>query len=308
MGSPLTDKAFVRLLDDRLEKCFTGGYDGLAPIKDNMFKVVTGKKAWLEYYEVNDVPDPVAFAGKRTYQDVHPGFHTKIEPKEYAGGIIIQRRLIDTDRCDIAEDRAQGLGIAMKRLQNKHAHQPFIYLDATAFDFMIAEEGVALCSNSHTTKTNASTTTGFDNLSTLALNASNLEAVRVQATQFKTGIGERFQGNFDTIVFPTSLAEEVYEIVESKGKVDTMLNNANFQESLRWKVMELPLLDDYDTHNWAIIDSSRMKSKGLIWYDSIAPEFGNTSDFDTEMRKYGSYGVWGWGWVGWRWICGSVVS
>ena len=308
MASPLTDKAFVRLLDDRLEKCFTGGYEEIADVRGSFFDVVTGKKAWLEYTEVSDVGDPEEFAGLRSYQDVYPGYWYKIEPKEYAGGIMIQRRLIDTDRYDVIEERANGLGVAMKRLQNKHAHHPFIYMDSTAHDFMITEEGVALCSNSHTTKSSASTSTGFDNLVTLPFNPTNLEAARIQALQFKTPTGELYEGEFDGIVHPLNLSQEVWEVQKSEGKVGEMLNDANFQRSLAWKNYELKLWDAYDTNNWAIIDTMRMKKRGLVWYDSIKPEFGSTTDFDTMIRKYGSYGVWGWGWIDWRWICGAVVS
>lgn len=307
MASPLTDKAFLRLLDDRLEKCFTGGFDEIADVRGNFFNVVTGKKAWLEYWEVSDVPDPEQFEGIINYQDIYPGYHYKIEPKEFAGGIMIQRRLIDTDRYDVIEERADGLGRAMKRLQNKHAHHPFIYMSSTAHDFLTAEEGVALCSNSHTTKSNASTTTGFDNLSTLPFNPTNLEAVRVQANQFKTPIGELFEADFDAIVHPLNLSQDVWEVMNSQGKVGEMTNDANFQRD-KWSAYELKLWDQYDTNNWAIVDKGRMKRRGLVWYDSIKPEFSSTTDFDTMIRKYASYGVWGWGWVDWRWICGSVVS
>ena len=307
MANPLTDKQFHRLLDNRLEKVFYDVYNGLPSIRDNFFKVVKDTKAWSEYYSLGDIPDPEEFHGMTNYQGMSPGYWTKITPKEYAGGITIQRRMIDTDQYDVMEGRTKRLGEAAKRKMNKIAHEVFWYHDSTAWTFMTNEEGVALCSNSHTTKSGTSTASGFDNLSTLPFDAVNLEAVRIQMKQFRNDISERIDTNPDTIVYPTSLAEQVWEVVNSKGKVDEMTNNANFQGSLGWKAIELPYLDDDDTNDWFVVDSSKMKDF-LIWVDSVPLEFANTGDFDTMMRKYRSYFVSGWGWLDWRWICGCSVS
>ena len=244
MGNPLTDRQFVRLLDARLKKVYTDQYQGLPLIIDQFFNRVADKSAWLEYYSVGSVPDPELFNGTIQYQGVAPGYHTKITPLEYAGGIIIERRLLDTDKYNVIEGRTKGLATAANRKMNKIAHEPFIYHDSSAFTFMDSEEGVALCSNSHTTKASGvSTATGFDNLSTLAFDAVNLEALRIQSLGLRDDIGERITTNFDTIVHGSNLAEAVWEVIKSEGKVDEMTNNANFQRG-RWKSIELPLLDD----------------------------------------------------------------
>jgi len=307
MGNPLTSNQFVRLLDDRLDKVFWDRYNGLPLVKDKLYTTKSDSKAWLEYMSMGNVPDPVEFNGTVTFQSVAPGFTTKIEPKEYAGGITIERRLLDTERYDVVENRAKGLGTAANRKMNKIAHEPFIYHDSSAFTFMESEEGVALCSNSHLTKADGvSTATGFDNLSTLALDAVNLEALRIQSRGLKDDIGERIDTNFDTIIHGTNLSETVWEIQKSEGKIDEMTNNANFQRG-RWKSIELPLLDDYDTNDWFIVDEMAMK-EALIWHMGVDLEFHNTTDFDTFMRKYISYFVCGWGFTDWRFIVGSSVS
>ena len=199
----------------------------------------------------------------------------------------------------------------MDRLRNDHAVEPFAYCDSTAFSFMTREEGVAIASNSHTTKAvGVSTSSGFDNLATLPFDAVNLEALRLQSKGIRNDIGKQMPGNnFDTIVHGPSLAEDVWEVINSQGKLDTGNNNENFQKSLRWKSIEVQELDDYESNcnNWGIVDSRAMKNF-LIWYDLIKPEFKNTEDFDTLMRKYRSYGAWGWGATDWRWIVWSVVA
>jgi hypothetical protein len=307
MGNPLTDKQFTRLLDDRLTKVYTNRFKELPLIKDKFYGIVKSKKAWEEYFSVSGIPDPEAFQGIIQYQGVYPGYHTKIEPKEYAGGITVQRRLIDTDRYDVIEKMSKGLAEAANRKMNKIAHEPFLYFDSSAFTFVTSEEGVALCSNSHTTKVpDISTSSGFDNLATLAFDATNLEALRIQSKGFKSDIGERIQTNFDTIVHGTNLAADVWEVLNSQGKTGDNLNNDNFQRG-RWKSIELPLLDDTDTNDWFIVDSSAMKD-ALLWIEAVPIEFNSTTDFDTMMRKYADYFVCGWGFTDWRWIIGSSVS
>jgi hypothetical protein len=307
MSNPLTDKQFVRLLDDRLTKVYKDRYKGLPLIVDKFFDRKRSKKAWEEYFSVGSVPDPELFNGIIQYQGVAPGYHTKITPLEYAGGITIQRRLIDTDRYDVIEGMSKGLATAANRKMNKIAHQVFQNFDSTAFDFMTSEEGVALCSNSHTTKApDVPTASGFDNLATLAFDAANLETIRLQSKGFRDDIGERIETNFDTIIHPTSLSADVWEVLNSPGKTGDNLNNRNFQQG-KWKSIELPMLDDTDTNDWFIVDSSAMKD-ALIWLDSVPLEFNSTTDFDTQMRKYADYFVVGWGFTDWRWVIGSSVS
>lgn len=308
MANPLTDKQFTRLLDDRLTKVFTKRYDELPMIIDKMFNRMKSSKAWEEFMSVSGVSDPQSFQGIIQYQSAYPGYTCKITPQEFAGGIAIQRRLIDTDRYDVIEGLAKGLGEAANRKMNKIAHEPFIYFDSAAFNYLYSEEGVALCSNSHTTKVpDVSTSSGFDNLSTLPFDADNLEALRIQSKGFKSDIGERISTNFDTIIHPTNLAADVYEVIKSTAKIGQDNPGVkNFQEGA-WKSIELPLLDDYDTSDYFIVDSAKMKEM-LIWIDAVKTEFNSTTDFDTLVRKYSSYFVVGHGFTDWRWIIGSSVA
>lgn len=305
--NPLLSRQFVRLLDNRLKKVYVDKFKGLPLIIDKLFSTITDEQAWVEYFGVGSIADPEAFNGTTIYQGISPGYHTKIEPTEYAGGFIVERKLLDDDQYRVIEGRTKGLATAANRKMNKIAHEPFRYADSAAFTFMTSEEGVALCSDSHLTKApDVSTTTGFDNYATLPFDAVNLEALRLQGLGLRDDIGERIETNFDTIVHPSNLSADVWEVLNSQGKVDTDYNNENFQKG-RWKSIELPYLDDWDTNNWFIIDSSMMKEY-LIWFNRIPVEFDSTTDFDTKMRKYADYFRVGWGFTDWRWIIGSFVA
>ena len=133
-----------------------------------------------------------------------------------------------------------------------------------------------------------------------------MEALRVVSLGFKSDIGERITTNFDTIIHGSNLSEAVWNVTHASGRPDDMSNDMNIHKG-RWKTIELPLLDDYDTNDWFIVDSSKMK-EALHWQDGVSLEFNSTTDFDTFMRKYSDYFVVGWGWDDWRWILGSSVS
>jgi hypothetical protein len=303
--SPFTSSQAVKLLDKNISKFYWDRYKGMDLIIDKLYDRIKSKKAWEEFQSVGSLPDPQLFNGVIQMQNFSMGYHTKIVPLEYAGGFILERRLIDTDQSGIVKKLPQQLAIAANRKMNKIAHEPFIYPDSAAFTFMTSEEGVALCSNSHTTKTaDVSTSSGFDNLATYGFDATNLEALRIQGLGFRDDIGERIQTNFDTIIHGSSLAADVWEVLNSTGKTGDNLNNANFQKG-RWKSIELPMLDDYSSTGWGIVDSNAMKD-ALIWVDAVPLEFNTPPlDYDHMMRKYQDYFVCAYGFVDWRWILWS---
>lgn len=305
MASILTSSNAVKLLDKNVTKFYWDRYNGLPIIIDKIYDRMKSKKAWEEFQAMGSLPDPQLFNGVIQIQNFSMGYHTKVVPLEYGGGFALERRLIDTDQSGLIKKLPQQLATAANRKMNKIAHEPFIYPDSASFTFMTSEEGVALCSNSHTTKTaGISTSTGFDNLATYAFDAANLEALRIQTLGFKDDIGERITTNFDTIIHGPSLAADVWEVLNSSGKTGDNLNNANFQKG-KWKTIELPMLDDYSTTGWGIVDSQAMKDC-LMWIDAVPLEF-NTPPLDYEhmIRKYYDYFVCAWAFTDWRFIAWS---
>lgn len=251
MASPLADRSFVRLLDDRLSEVFYTEQG--ADLDENirtLFNVQDSDKAWEELFGIGDVPDFTEMLGTINYSAVYPGYHTKIEHKEFANGIQITRKLIDDDRHDAIEGRAERLGESARRTKEKYGCRAFAYAFSTAFDFMTAEEGVAMCSDSHTTRAaGVATTTGFDNYSTNSFSPASVEATRVLGNKFKSDIGERMDMNFDTLIVPDELYEDAWELISSAGKVDTNNNNRNFHMG-RYNLLVYRRLSDYDTNNW----------------------------------------------------------
>lgn len=306
MGSPIISENFIRLLDTRFKEVSEKAWDELPSQKGELYRDVPSDSAWEEFFSVGAVADIPAFNGKLDYLTQNPGYLTRIEPKEYAGGLAFERKFLDDKKYSVMSDQIESLTLAAQRTKAKMEVDPFAYAFSSAFNFMYSEEGVSLCSDSHTTKSGASTASGFDNAGTSAMSKTSVAATRLAMLRFRNDIGERIVTNPDTIVCGESLADTAYEIVGSEKNPENANNTKNMEYG-RYKVLVLKRLDDYDTNNWFMVDSRQMK-KHLLWIDRIAKETKMTVDFDTFMLKWSIYFRCGNGFKDWRWIYGHAVS
>jgi len=307
MSSPLTSEQFVRLLDDRLYKVAEKTYMDLPRMRDKIFTIVNEKRAFLEMFGVSDVPDISEFNGKLSTVSVSPGFYNKLETKQYASQIIAERRLIENKRYPVLDRRAAGLMESANRVQEKLAVGVFNNAFSSAFDFMTREENVALCSDSHTNKTGASTTTGFDNAGTTALSKTAIAATRLLMRKFKSDIGERIDvGDELALIVPDALYDTAMEITGTIKGYDAANETKNMDYG-RYKVIPWLRLDDNDANNWFMVDMKRMK-KNLIFWEHTKPEYKNTIDWDTYALKQAVYMDCGAGFDDWRWVYGHNVS
>ena len=307
MPSPLTSQQFVRLLDERLKSVGEAVYNDLPSMIPTLFNVISDDSAWMEFFEIGAVPDIPEFNGKLSYLNVAPGFHTKIEHKEYAGGLMHERKLIDDKKYAVMENRSAGLMEAAQRKREKLGVRAWAYAFSSAFDFMTREENVALCSSSHTTKSGASTSSGFDNAGSTALSKTAVAATRILMRQFRNDIGERIDmsDNFALIV-PDNLADTAEEINMTRAGYDTAASTVNTQYQ-RYQVIPYLRLDDYDSNNWFMTNMDLQK-KQMMFADRVKPEMTNTVDFETYALKTAVYFRCSYGFIDWRFVYGHQVS
>jgi hypothetical protein len=295
------------LLDEQLREVAEAKYKDLPSMIPMLFRVIDSDSAWEEFYQVGSTPDIPEFNGKLSYLGIAPGYHTRIAHKEYAAGIQSERKLIDDKKYAVLDSRAEGLMEAAQRTREKQAARVFNYAFSNAFDYMVSEENVALCSNSHKTKSGTSTTSGFDNIATTALSKSQVSTVRLAMRLFRNDISERIDVGDDLcLIVPDALADTAYEIVGTPKGLYTTEHTKNMSYQ-RYEVIPYLRLDDFDTNNWFMCWKSQMK-KDLIWMNRINPELKNTVDYETYMIKHAIYFRNSWGWIDWRFIYGSQVS
>lgn len=307
--SIITSSAFARLMVNDLREVLNEEekYGELQSMIPTFYREIPSDAAWEEFFETGSVPDIPESTGKVTYLSVYPGYHTKIEPKEFLGGLQFQRKFIDDKKYNIMSDNTLDLMRSAMRVKEKYGARTFQNAFSSAFDFQVSEEGVSLCSSSHTTKSGVSTSSGFDNSGTLALNKTNVASTRIAMGQFRSSIGERIDvGNNLALVVPDNLADSAAEIVNTVSGLDTAEGNANPQYK-RYDIIVYPRLDDTDTNNWFMVDKDLMK-QDLLWINRIMPEKEVMIDFETKGIKASVYFRIACGFRGWRWILGHNAA
>jgi hypothetical protein len=297
---------FADLLDSRFAKIYQTEYD--EGLSESMIDMLYGKKTGKGNYEMMsgigalaDVPD---FDGTLAYDSPSQLYDVTVNFPEKARGIKVERMLYDDDLFGIMDQRPKSLADSIVRTREKAGAEVFnnIFTDTTP-GTRTGGDGVAICSASHPYSPDDATTQS--NAGSTALSATSIEATRrIGLTSIYSDRGELLDINYDLILAPINLEETAWEIINSKGKVETANNNRNFHYG-RYQLAIWRRLTD--SNNWFFIDSRLMKQFNL-WYDRVKPEFEMDRDFDTKVAKWSVYWRHGICPVGWQWIYGHNVS
>ncbi len=305
MAVPHTSGQFGDLLDPRFQKIFHEQYNQLPDMLGELFTMPPDNgRDTMRWSSVGAYSDWGEFTGTVGYQDASQGYDTIATHVEFASGVQVERKLYDDDQYNIMDQRPAGLATAANRTRQKHGARMLNNAFSVDTYFYVNSEGVALCSNSHTTTSGASTASGFDNLATTALSGTSLAAARIQMVQFRDDAANRISLMPDEIWIPPDLYETAYEIVASMGKVDTANNNRNVHEG-RYTIKEWNYLND--TNNWFLTDSA-MRKMSCFWVDRVPVEFAFAEDLDTIVAKWRGYMRYSNAHTDWRWVLGSQVS
>jgi phage major head subunit gpT-like protein len=306
MSNPATSGQFADLLDPRFQKIFDDKYKQLPDMLPEIYSFpATNGRDNMTWSEVGAFADFSQFSGSISYDSPVQGFDTTSTPLEFVNGFKVERKLFDDDQYHIMDGRPSGLSTAAHRTRQKHGARIFNNAFSVDSYFSNQSEGVALCSNSHTTNAGGvDTSSGFDNLASSSLTATAVAANRIQMRGFRDDRGGRMSVMPDTIIHPPELYEVAYEIVSSMGKVDTANNNKNVHEGA-YKLIDWEYLTD--TNNWFMMDSSA-QSEMLMWIDRTPLEFAYQEEFDTLVAKWRAYMRYSNAWVDWRFILGNQVS
>jgi phage major head subunit gpT-like protein len=305
MPTPMTSNSFGDLLDPRFQKIFHDTYDQIPDKIGEVYTMVPNNgRNNMTFSEVGTLSDWDEFTGTVAYSAINQGYDVTMTPVEFSKGTQVQRKLYDDDQYHIMDQKPKSMAQSAARTRQKHAARIFNNAFSVDSYFYSHSEGVALCSNSHTTTSGASTASGFDNLTTASLTATAVFAARLAMINFRGDQGEKIDVMPDELWVPPDLAEQAFEITKSQGKTDTANNNRNFHEG-RYTVHEWVHMND--TNNWFMCDA-RMRKEFLFWWDRIPIEYAMIEDFDSLVAKWRGYGRWAMTYVNWRFIHGSQVT
>jgi hypothetical protein len=310
MPTPMDSSQFARLLDKRMREVSessSSAWEGKFGVIDKIYSKLSSESAFEEFFQIGDLPDIPAFNGQLTFLSIAPGYYRKIEPKEYAGGVQFERKLLDDKKYPVLDGRAAKLGTSYQRTKQKSASNLIINAASASFDFMYSEEGVALASTAHTTKSGTSTTTGFSNLGSSAMDKTSVAATKLLMRRFKNDISERI-GDItpDGLMFPDALGDTAFEIVKTPKSLDTAEGNVNPSYG-QYQLIPIMIWDDTDTNNWAMVDTAKMK-ENCAWVDRIGPDFKTWMDNMTYLTMESVYGRFAYGFKDWRWVYFHAVT
>ncbi len=305
MPVPHVSQAFGDLLDPRFQKIFHDEYQALPDMIGKLFTMVsTNGRNNMTWSNVGTLPDFTEFTGTVGYSSQNLGYNTTGTPVEFSNGIQVERKLYDDDQYHIMDQKPRALAQSAFRTRQKHAAR--VLNNAFSIDnyFYVNSEGVALCSDSHTTTSGASVATGFDNKVTSAMSAVAVAAARIQMVQMRGDQAERISISPDELWGPPDLYEVAFEIISSMGKVDTANNNRNVHQGVytfyEWNYLT-------STKNWFLCDGA-MRKQYVFWSDRIPLEYAMAEDLDTLIAKWRAYMRYFNAVTDWRWITGASVT
>ncbi len=285
--------------------------------RTSIFPVETSTRAYEDYQGVGELGSDgwsqFEKTGRVSYDGFEAGWKTRLEHREFAKGVTIQRKLLEDALYPAAgipnsvNSRVEKLADSAAVHRERSAAEIFINaftdsgVDSDGFS-VAGADSVGLCSTAHpATPSNSSTQS---NEGTLALTSANVSATRLLMRAFTDDRGELIVVNPDLLLVPPELEETALQIVGTDLEVGSANNTINTNKN-RYEVVSWDYLSDANA--WFLIDKM-LRDQHLVWLDRTAPEFQSTSDFDTLQAKFRGYSRFSRGFSGWQWIYGNNPS
>jgi len=286
------------LLEKDFRKIYMDQYRSLPAMVPDLFNVMRSDAAFEKTSQVGTVPDFQEFTGKVAGVDPVQGYDKTFTFTEYSAKIEIQRKLAADDQYRVMSRLPKGLATSASRSREKLGASIF----SLAFTFEPTDgDGAELCASDH--DSTVASTSNQSNEGTSSLSATNVETTRIAMHNFTDDQGELISVNPDTLIVPRDLEQTGWEIINTKGKVDTANNNANFHQG-KYKLVVWDRLSD--TNNWFFTDY-KMQKEFLLWWNREPIQFFQDKDSNTLVAIYLGYYRCGTGWDDWRWIYGHLV-
>ncbi len=292
---PLISENWQHLLEPGQRRIYDDVYGEQGSNIAVLFDVQSSSKAVEHDLSTGDTLDFAPLTSSIPYDEMGEGYETSYTHAEYARGYKIERRLVDDDQYNIIDRRPRLLALAARRRREADGASMF----NNAFNSSVTGgDGVCLCSASHPSNNGGAVQS---NAGSSTLSPTSVEATRRLMIGYRSDRDGIISVNPDFILAPLALEDTLFEINNSKGKVDTAQNNANFHFG-KYRALIWP---NYLTSStkWFMFDSQYMKEFQL-WFDRVSPEFFRDREFDTLMAKFAGYMRYSYGWSDWRHVYG----
>ncbi len=307
MAVPLSIAGFPDSLDPRFFQITDGEYKLEADMVPTLYTVKSPTQRTERWSSLTPMGLYTEFQGSIEYDGPDEGYEARATNKQFAKGVQIEWEIARFDQFNIIESRYKLLARSARQTRQVHAAATFINAFSADSDFdYFNEEGVALCSDSHTTRrSGVSTASGFDNYSTAAFSPTALKAHYIQFRKFKDDAGQPIDAHEATHVLgPVDLRDRAEEVFGTMQGLDTAGQDKNV---VHRRYEYIPWIRLTDSNNYYLLDKPMMK-ENLFWFEALPVEFARVEDFDGVVAKYRGRMSYFKGRADWRWILGAEVS
>ena len=305
MADPLTIAGFPDVLDPRFREISDGAYKEGEDMIPRFYTAETPTQTTERGSALTGMGLWSTFGGTITYDGPDQGYAWSSGYQEYAKGMQIERALVEYDQFAIIDKLFRLLGVSARNTRQIEAAATFTNAFVVDSGYT-TDEGLALCSDAHTSpRSSTSTTTGFDNLTTAAFSPTALKAIKIQLMKLKQDNGQPIDNHVaDTVVGPVDLVDRAEEIF---GTVDGLDVAEGTKNVLKNRYTYVPWIRLTNTRNFFVCNGEMMK-ENLVWFDKVKPEFSRMEDFSTIVALYRGYGIWHRARKDWRWLVGANVG
>ena len=248
---------------------------------------------------IGDLGTVPVFDGEVSYDDARQSYRKSTEEVERAFGLKVTKKLRRNDLYGVVQRHVRALAMRFRAADESIAAGIF----NNAFGTTTVADALALCHTAHTSDVGGS---NQGNSGTSAFSPANVEATRRLMIKFKTNRDNIQSATFpDTLLVPTNLEEQGFELIKSKGKVDTAMNNENFHKGKYQLIVWHNWLTDQN--NWFMLNLKLLKEY-LSFYEWNPTEFLYAGEVDTLVTKHVGYSSKNVSIVDWRPVYGHQVS
>ena len=298
MSAPMNQGANSYFVQKDLSHIFGTSYSEGESMLPALFDMREPDQA-IVYEALDGEPGAISeFEGRVVYDEVRQSYRKSVEEVEYAGGVAVTKKFRRADLYGVVRKRVSKLARRFRAKREGIGADIF----NGAFTTTLTADALSLCNSAHTSDVGGPSQS---NSGTSAFSPANVEATRRLIIGFLDNRGEFYEETPDLLLLPTGLEEQGYELIKSKGKVDTAMNNANFHEGkYKMAVWQNWLTDQ---NNWFFCISRVMKEL-LGFYEWNPTEFFYAGEMDTLVTKHVGYMSCNASAADWRFLYGHSVS
>jgi phage major head subunit gpT-like protein len=294
----LTSAQWAEALAPGIREWFYVGYNSRPSMMAQLFNVQTSLSA-QEFFNSFGAVSPDAWGlyektGRVPKVSFDKGYQSTFTHQEYTLEMDVQRKFIDDNKYAQILDSAKQLGSSAALKREMDAASVFNNADAAT---PIGGDGVSLANANHPASPTKSTVVQ-DNISALALTATDVETVRQTMLSVTDDTNNVAGSQPSLLLVPTALENAAKIITQTEGAIGVADNDINPLKG-QFRYLVWPYLTSATA--WFMIDEVMMRSS-LFWFDRSPVDIHRKQQDETLFSTWIGYMRYSFGWRDWRWI------